>query len=115
MPRSRARARGVGGGSSCEHGKQRYTCKERSETGTSFAASPSSSSVFLAKIGPHENNRRKVSMCVDGREAGAAQGAAAAGGTRGGCRSFLGVASRADTKKHNTKRLAQPRSQVRRN
>ena len=89
MPRSRARARGVGGGSSCEHGKQRYTCKERSETGTSFAASPSSSSVFLAKIGPHENNRRKVSICMDGREAGAAQGAAA-GGTRGGCRSFGG-------------------------
>ena len=31
-------------------------------TGTSLAASPSSSSLFLAKIGPHENRRRKVSI-----------------------------------------------------
>ena len=114
MPRSRARARGVGGGSSCEHGKQRYTCKERSETGTSFAASPSSSSVFLAKIGPHENNRRKVSICMDGREAGAAQGAAAAGGTRVDVEVFWGV-KQSGHPKHNTKRLAQPTSQVRRN
>jgi hypothetical protein len=53
-------------------GRLRYTCKERSETGTSFAASPSSS-VFLAKIGPHENKRRKVSI-MDGPEAGAARG-----------------------------------------
>ena len=38
------------------------TCKECGGNGTSLAASPSSSSVFLAKIGPHENRRRKVSI-----------------------------------------------------